>query len=70
LAERLREKLADQQCPLHGLVDENALRRFLSNPKDYCRPWYGQLMAGPQMIAYLLQIEYFLRKYEVTICLT
>ncbi len=70
LAERLREKLADQQCPLHGLVDENALRRFLSNPKDYGRPWYGQLMAGPQMIAYLLQIEYFLRKYEVTICLT
>lgn len=69
LAERLREVLKEQHSPLHGLVDEKALNRFLSNPKDYGQPWYGQLMAGPQMIAYLLQIDYFLRKYQVSIML-
>lgn len=67
LASRLRERLSDQNCPLHDLLDKNALHRFLSNPKDYGKPWYGQLMAGPQMIAYLLQIDYFLRKYHVSI---
>lgn len=70
LADRLREALADARCPLHGLLDEEALKQFLSNPKDYGQPWYGQLMAGPQMIAYLLQIDYFLRKYNVSIQLS
>ena len=38
------------------------LSRFLDSPKDYGKPWYGQLMAGPQMIAYLLQVNYWLEK--------
>ena len=69
LAGRLHQTLSDTACPLHELLDEKALNQFLSNPKDYGQPWYGQLMAGPQMIAYLLQIDYFLRKYHVRICL-
>ena len=69
LAGRLREVLTDSASPLHPLIDQQALQQFLNNPKDYGAPWYGQLMAGPQMIAYLLQIEYFLRKYNVSICL-
>lgn len=69
LAGRLREVLSDSKSPLHELINKQALHQFLNNPKDYGAPWYGQLMAGPQMIAYLLQIEYFLRKYGVTISL-
>lgn len=69
LAGRLREVLTDSASPLHPLIDQQALQQFLNNPKDYGAPWYGQLMAGPQMIAYLLQIEYFLRKYNISICL-
>ena len=49
------------------LLDLAAVTRFLESPKDYGAPWYGQLMAGPQMIAWLLQTEYFLRKYNVRI---
>ncbi len=67
LVERLRKRLCDDECPLLPLLDRKALERFLESPKDYGAPWYGQLMAGPQMIAYLLQIEYFLRKYSVRI---
>jgi asparagine synthase (glutamine-hydrolysing) len=69
LADRLREVLAEQSSPLRALLDRDALTQFLDHPKDYGRPWYGQLMAGPQMIAYLLQIDYFLRKYHVRIAL-
>lgn len=68
LAKRLREVLSDGS-PLQDLLNMSALYQFLDNPKDYGKPWYGQLMAGPQMIAYLLQIDYFLRKYEVRIIL-
>jgi asparagine synthase (glutamine-hydrolysing) len=69
LAERLENVLADGTSPLKELLNLTALRQFLNNPKDYGKPWYGQLMAGPQMIAYLLQIDYFLRKYDVKIIL-
>ena len=63
----LKEVLSDSASPLHSLLDLKQVTQFLENPKDYGAPWYGQLMAGPQMIAYLLQIEYFLRKYNVSI---
>lgn len=69
LAGRLRAVMEQPDCPLKGLVDETAVMVFLDKTKDYGMPWYGQLMAGPQMIAYLLQIEYFLRKYHVQVCI-
>ena len=66
LAGRLRETLAGDSL-LKELLNMKTLNQFLDNPKDYGKPWYGQLMAGPQMIAYLLQIDYFLKKYKVRI---
>jgi asparagine synthase (glutamine-hydrolysing) len=65
LAKRLREVISDSHSPLTNLLDMKALNQFLDNPKDYGKPWYGQLMAGPQMIAYLLQIDYFIKTYHV-----
>jgi asparagine synthase (glutamine-hydrolysing) len=67
LSDRLKTVLADTKSPLKELLNLTTLNRFLDNPKDYGLPWYGQLMAGPQMIAYLLQIDYFLKKYNVRI---
>lgn len=67
LAGRLRAVLEQPDCPLRELVDVTAVMLFLDKTKDYGAPWYGQLMAGPQMIAYLLQVEYWLRKYHVNI---
>ncbi len=67
LSKRLRAVLEQPDCPLRPLVDTTAVSLFLDKTKDYGAPWYGQLMAGPQMIAYLLQVEYFLRKYHVEI---
>ena len=46
-------------------VDAEKARRFLEAPKDYGRPWFGQLMAGPQMIAYLLQVNAWMKRYQV-----
>ena len=67
LSARLKEVLSDGSSPLLPLLDHTAVQKFLDNPKDYGQPWYGQLMAGPQMTAYLLQIHYWLIEYHVTI---
>ncbi len=67
LSKRLKDVLSRPDCPLLPLLNMPSVMQFLECPKDYGSPWYGQLMAGPQMIAYLLQVEYFLRKYNVNI---
>jgi asparagine synthase (glutamine-hydrolysing) len=65
LGNRLLDILTDSNAPIKPLVDEKKIRAFLSSPSDYGKPWYGQLMAGPQLIAYLLQINYWLEKYHI-----
>ena len=60
---------------LGGLVRGEGLLSFYNGcEKGYIRcddptlfegNWYGQLMTSPQIFAYLLQIEYWLRRYDV-----
>lgn len=65
LADRLKEVLASPNAPVRTLLDTKKVHQFLETPSDYTRPWYGQLMAGPQMLAYLLQINYWLEHYHI-----
>lgn len=66
LSNRLLDELSDTNAPLNAIIDKKKLQIFLSSPSDYGRPWYGQLMASPQMIAYLLQINYWMKKYSLS----
>ncbi len=67
LVDKLRNILADHNSPLLPLIDAKAVGQFLETPSDYGKPWFGQLMAGPQMMAYLIQVEYWLKKYNVSL---
>ena len=51
-----------------GLVDEAALRKGLMvSAGDYGRPWFGQLMAGPQMLAYLVELNVWMERYHLSV---
>ena len=65
LSERFQKLLDNPQAPVHRFLDKKKAARFLAQPKDYGRPWFGQLMAGPQMIAYFLQINYWMEQYHI-----
>lgn len=65
LAQRFERMLADPQAPVHRFLDPEKARRFLAQPKDYGKPWFGQLMAGPQMLAYFLQVNDWMVRYGV-----
>ena len=34
---------------------------------SYGKPWFGQLMAGPQLLAYYIQMNQWLKDYEITV---
>ena len=67
LGDRLKEVLADPNAPIRPILDTRKVHAFLESPSDYGRPFYGQLMAGPQMLAYMLQVNYWLEKYKIRI---
>lgn len=61
----ITEVLNDVNAPINTLIDKKKVEAFMKNPTDYGRPFYGQLMAGPQLLAYMLQVNYWLRKYSI-----
>lgn len=63
VSERLREIIADRSRPIWHIVDRDAAKELLT--AEHIWPWYGQLMKGPQTIAYLLQIDFWLMKYQI-----
>ena len=65
LAERFERMLSDSQAPVHRFLDRKKAAQFLAQPKGYGKPWFGQLMAGPQMMAYFLQINYWMERYGI-----
>ena len=67
LADSLRDVLDDKNAPLLQLVDKQKVLDFLAKEVNVFIPWYGQLMATPQMIAYLLQINFWLAEYAIQI---
>ena len=65
---RLATILDDPAAPLHALVNARALREgLLTSAGDYGRPWFGQLMAGPQMLAYLVQLNVWMERFHLTV---
>lgn len=67
LTGRVRDILDDSTSPVLAFVDKKKVHNFLRSPSDYGKPWYGQLMAGPQMLAYLIQVNYWLKEYQIDI---
>ncbi|MBR1851808.1 MAG: asparagine synthase (glutamine-hydrolyzing) [Lachnospiraceae bacterium] len=67
LGNQLKEVLADPGAPIRQLLDLKKVHKFLNSEQDYGKPWYGQLMAGPQMLAFMLQFNYWLETYHVSL---
>ncbi len=68
LSRRLRSVLDRDDCRLVEMVSADKLREMLdSGGASFTKNWYGQLMPLPQIYAYMLQIEYWLREYDAEI---
>ncbi len=60
--------VSDKDAPLFQLVDRERVRQIAEsdlNPVD--TPWFGQLMAGPQLLGYLWQVNRWLAERRVTV---
>ena len=52
-------------APINSLLNRDYILSILdSNGETFSRPWFGQLMTGPQLMAYLCQVNMWLEMYE------
>lgn len=65
VSDSLKQILEKSDNPIFQIVRKEALEALLVQEQLW--PWYGQLMRLPQTIAYMLQINFWLTQYNVTI---
>lgn len=63
VTERLNEIISQKDCVLTQLVKKEELERLLRHEDKV--QWYGQLMNLPQTIAFFIQLDYWLKKFNI-----
>lgn len=65
LKEQLTEIIKNPNEPILELVNKNMIFELMAGKSDYGKPWFGQLMALPQMYAYLIEVNFWLTHYKI-----
>lgn len=61
----LTDIMKDKNAPINNLLNRDYILDILNtNGSAFTRPWFGQLMTGPQLMAYLCQVNMWLEKYQ------
>ena len=61
----LSDIMKDSNAPINNLLNRKYILDILETEgKAFTRPWFGQLMTGPQLMAYLCQVNTWLERYQ------
>ena len=67
LTDAFTDIITDTTAPIYPLLDIEKAKAFTNAPTEYGKPWFGQLMAGPQLMAYFIQMNTWMKKYHISI---
>ena len=68
LQRQLKMVLMNPTSPILQLVNKEAIWNIAeTGGAAFGKPWFGQLMTGPQLMAYLIQVNTWLKLYNVKI---
>lgn len=64
----LQQVIDRPSSPILEIIDKQKVQAIIdSQGATFQVPWFGQLMSGPQLIAHLAQINYWLEVYQVNL---
>ncbi|MDD5923435.1 MAG: asparagine synthase (glutamine-hydrolyzing) [Clostridia bacterium] len=49
--------------PIEEYIDFDGVKQLIEHPDAISSPWYGQLMRAPQVLAFIIQLDYWFRNY-------
>ena len=62
---KLSKIMEREDAPINKLLNRQYILDIINTDgKAFTRPWFGQLMTGPQLMAYLCQVNMWLEKYQ------
>lgn len=62
----LKKRLKKKSSILYKLFDYDCLMNLLDTKgESFIDPWFGQLMTGPQLLAFLYQLDFWACKYKI-----
>ena len=68
VCKEMNKILNDNNSPILEIIDKKVVKEIVDTEgKSYTTPWFGQLMTGPQLIAYLIQLNIWMKEYNVNI---
>ena len=63
----VKKILTNKNSVLNDLLSKSGVMNIIENPDKISSPWYGQLMRAPQILAYIIELDYWFTKYNVVI---
>ena len=70
-----KKSRARRPCPIYNpvpidlkkpiMLNTEKIKELMKNPDALDAPWYGQLMRGPQVLAYIVQMYYWIKDNDV-----
>ncbi len=67
IKKEITKVLKNKNSILSQILDYDNIYEIMEHPESISSPWYGQLMGAAQIMAYIIQVNYWLNEYEIDI---
>ncbi|WP_330362488.1 asparagine synthase C-terminal domain-containing protein [[Clostridium] dakarense] len=62
----LKNIISNKNARILEIIDKHEIENIINTDgESFTKPWFGQLMTGPQVMAYLVQLDTWLNEYNV-----
>lgn len=62
----LKEIINNKNSKILEIIDKEEIENIINtNGKSFTKPWFGQLMTGPQVMAFLVQLNTWINEYNI-----
>lgn len=67
VSEKVKDILNDKSSAVREMLNKNKVIEVIEHPDNIVSPWYGQLMRAPQILAYIIQVDTWFKRYNINI---
>ena len=67
VSKKVNEILKNENSLLSQILNHDGVHEVMQHPEEISSPWYGQLMGAAQIMAYIIQLDFWLNKYGIDI---
>ena len=66
ISKMLKKRLKNKKSILYEIFDKEKLEELVKTKgESFQEPWFGQLMTGPQLLAFLYQLDIWAKEYKI-----